>query len=313
LSTRFRLAVVGLGIQGPKRIKAAGVDFVTSVDPVMEEAEYRKLKDVPLNSFDAAAICTPDAAKIELLTYLLSNGKHVIVEKPLCGDESSDLTMLKTLADHNNAVCYTAYNHRFEPHFVRMKQVIDSGDLGEIYRLRLFYGNGTARDVRNSGWRDTGAGVLPDLGSHLLDTVGFWLGEKRDDYSVTAANRYENKSFDHVIVASDGKPGIELEMTLLSWRNHFTADVFGSAGSAHISSLCKWGSSTFTHRTRVLPSGRPGEQVEIAEQGDPTWAAEYDFFKNLCVSGGEGNISNDMWLNGQLQNLTRQALQEFRS
>ena len=36
----------------------------------------------------------------------------------------------------------------------------------------MFYGNGTARLVRDSAWRDQGAGVLPDLGSHLLDTAG---------------------------------------------------------------------------------------------------------------------------------------------
>ena len=47
------------------------------------------------------------------------------------------------------------------------------GVLGGIYRCRMFYGNGTARLVRDSAWRDDGAGVLPDLGSHLLDTARF--------------------------------------------------------------------------------------------------------------------------------------------
>ena len=41
----------------------------------------------------------------------------------------------------------------------------------------MFYGNGTARLVRESAWRDAGAGVLPDLGSHLLDTARFWFGD----------------------------------------------------------------------------------------------------------------------------------------
>ncbi len=54
-------------------------------------------------------------------------------------------------------------------------------------------------------------------------------------------------------------PRIELEMTLLMWRNHFTCDVLAENGTAHITSLCKWGPSSFIHRTRVLPSGRPPE------------------------------------------------------
>ncbi len=313
MKTPFRLAVVGIGVQGPKRIRAAGEDFVTSVDPVNEQADFRCIKDVPLESFDGAVVCTPDSAKIELLAYLLGNGKHVMVEKPLHGGRETNLVDLKTLAEQNNVICYTAYNHRFEPHFVRMKETIESGILGDIYRVRLFYGNGTARDVRNSVWRDGGAGVLPDLGSHLLDTVGFWFGEPRQEFYISSATCYENKSFDHVIVSTKGKPGIDLEMTLLSWRNHFTADVIGAAGSAHISSLCKWGRSTFTLRTRVLPSGRPAEDIEFAEQGDPTWEAEYGHFKKMCLSGGVGNITNDIWLDRQLQSLTRNALQDFGS
>ena len=41
----------------------------------------------------------------------------------------------------------------------------------------MFYGNGTARLVRDSDWRDQGSGVLHDLGSHLLDTVAYWFGQ----------------------------------------------------------------------------------------------------------------------------------------
>ena len=91
--------------------------------------------------------------------------------------ETAVLERLAELARSRRAICYTAYNHRFEPHFIRMKEAVESGILGRIYLCRMFYGNGTARDVRNSPWRDRGAGVLPDLGSHLLDTALFWFGQ----------------------------------------------------------------------------------------------------------------------------------------
>ena len=41
----------------------------------------------------------------------------------------------------------------------------------------MFYGNGTARLVRNSYWRDQGNGVLSDLGSHLVDTSKFFFDD----------------------------------------------------------------------------------------------------------------------------------------
>jgi len=103
----------------------------------------------------------------------------------------------------HRAVCYTAYNHRFEPHYVRMAQVVRSGALGELYHCRMFYGNGTARLVRESAWRDAGAGVLPDLGSHLLDTARFWFGDLADDFRVVSASCFENRAPDHVVIASE--------------------------------------------------------------------------------------------------------------
>lgn len=304
----MRVVVVGLGIQGKKRLAIAGSDAVATVDTAAPNAMFRTLADVPLASYDAALVCTPDEAKIELLTHLLANGKHVLVEKPLLAPDNSALEKLAATAKRGNAVCYTAYNHRFEPHFVRMRETIESGALGRIYWARMFYGNGTARDVRNSPWRDKGAGVLPDLGSHLLDTAMFWFGDLTAPFSIVAADRFENKAFDHLAFASRGTPNLEMELTLLSWRNHFTADVYGEKGTAHIESLCKWGPSTFTRRARVLPSGRPPEEAVTLVQADPTWVLEYAHFKALCAKGGGGNIETDIKLNTMLNDLSRKAL-----
>jgi predicted dehydrogenase len=302
----MRVVVAGLGVQGHKRRAVAGSECVATVDPVNPEAQYRRIEDVPLGSYDAALLCTPDDVKIGLLTYLLSNRKHLLVEKPLFAEDTQSLRKLRRLAADNRVACYTAYNHRFEPHFVRMRELIDSGRLGRIYRCRMFYGNGTARLVRDSAWRDQGAGVLPDLGSHLLDTARFWFGELADDFRVASASRFENRAPDHVVIASEAsKPKLELEMTLLMWRNHFTCDVLAENGSAHIESLCKWGPSTFTVRLRKLPSGRPDEESITLVQADPTWAVEYAHFKSLCETGSS-NIENDIWINDVLHALYKQ-------
>lgn len=308
----MRVVVVGLGNQGRKRRAIAGADAVATVDPVNSEADHGALGDVPLGSYDAALVCTPDDVKIELLTYLLDHGKHVLVEKPLLAPDTAALERIAALARRERAVCYTAYNHRFEPHFIRMKETVNSGILGRIYLCRMFYGNGTARDVRNSSWRDRGAGVLPDLGSHLLDTAIFWFGRLDAPFGVWSANRFENEACDHLLFGSRGSPVLEMEITLLSWRNHFTADVYGEKGSAHIKSLCKWGPSTFIRRTRVLPSGRPPEEAITLVQPDPTWAAEYAHFKRLCEGNGDAvsTLVADIRLNEILSGLALHAVRE---
>jgi len=305
----LRVIVAGLGVQGYKRRTFAGADFVASVDPVNGEADYRNIEDVPPGDYDAVLCCVPDAPKIDLLEHLIGNGKHVLVEKPLWAGNDCDIERLQALARSRGVVCYTAYNHRFEPHYMRMRDLIASGVLGHIYRCRMFYGNGTARLVRDSDWRDQGSGVLHDLGSHLLDTIAYWFGQPSQSFEVQASNCFENKAPDHVVIGSEGGAvKLELEMTLLSWRNHFTCDVFAENGSAHISSLCKWGPSIFRHRTRVLPSGRPPEETETLEQDDPTWAAEYAHFKALCLSGAETDLSGDLWLNRTLRDLGQDAV-----
>jgi predicted dehydrogenase len=156
--------------------------------------------------------------------------------------------------------------------------------------------------------------VLPDLGSHLLDTSKFWFGDLGEDFRVVSSNRFENRAPDHVVIASDAtRPVLELEMTLLSWRNHFTCDVLAEKGTAHISSLCKWGPTTFAHRERVLPSGRPPERSVTLVEEDPTWALEYDHFKRLVDSGAQTNLANDAWLNRLLRRLGAEATGELHS
>ena len=309
----MRLVIVGLGVQGQKRKIVAGKSVVSAVDPFCADAQYKRIEDVPLESYDAALLCIPDNPKIEIIEYLLSHRKHLLVEKPLFAANPADLVRLKELAEKNRVVCYTAYNHRFEPHFERMRESISSGRLGRIYSIRMFYGNGTASLVRESTWRDRGAGVLSDLGSHLLDTALFWLGKPYAGFRIHAANCFENCAFDHVafgnVVEEAGDPLLQFEVTLLSWRNHFYADVFAEHGSAHISSLCKWGPSTFTLRDRKLPSGRPNEESITLVQPDPTWDIEYQHFIQLCENGGgKGNIDNDIWINNTLSSLSDELM-----
>ena len=299
----MKVVIVGLGIQGKKRQAIAGHDVVTTVDPIEPNAEYRSIDQVPLDSYDAACVCTPDETKLDILNYLLGHGKHVLVEKPLVAGDESALTNLSELARSNRVACYTAYNHRFEPHIVSLKALLDAGTLGSVYLVRGFYGNGTARDVRNSSWRDHGLGVISDLGSHLLDICAFCAGRPTSDPLVWNVNRFENRSFDHALFGFTGSPTLELEMTMLSWRNSFRFDVFGERGSAHIDCLCKWGPSTLTVRHRVLPSGRPPEESQTLIQPDPTWKAEYEHFVGLCRTAST-NIDNDIWINAIMTRLS---------
>jgi predicted dehydrogenase len=298
----MRVVVAGLGVQGKKRIAVAGPDVAATVDPVQPGADFKRLEDVPLDSYQAVLACIPDAAKMSLLRYALSHGKHVLVEKPLLAENPDDLLQLQRCAETHGVTCYTAYNHRFEPHLANLHGLIASGRLGRIYSANFFYGNGTARDVRNSSWRDQGDGVLPDLGSHLLDMVLFLFGQVDGPCKVWRSDRFENRAFDRFIFGFHGSLPIDCEVSMLSYRNTFLADVYGELGSAHINCLCKWGPSTLTVRKRVLPSGRPDEESTTLVSADPTWSIEYHHFLSLCQTA-TNNLCNDRWIQARFDEI----------
>ncbi|MDC1375726.1 Gfo/Idh/MocA family oxidoreductase [bacterium] len=290
----MRTLIVGMGVQGLKRKKFCKNDFVGFVDPFNPKADFKSLNNVPTDIYDAVLACIPDKPKEDLIKYCILNSKHMLIEKPIILS-SKKFDSITNLINQKKIICYPAYNHRFEPHFLDMKTLLDSKKLGKIYSCRMFYGNGTARLVKESPWRDKGSGVLADLGSHLLDTCYYWFNSdfKKQDWEIISTNRFENKSPDHCVITNNSKNfRIELEMTMLMWKNYFSCDILAENGTAHIESLCKWGPTTFIHRKRVLPSGRPTEFQKTIVSDDPTWEIEYNHFKKLIK---EKKILNFNW------------------
>ena len=102
--TAFRVIVVGLGVQGEKRRKGAGTDFVASVDPVNPRADFKSAADIPLDSYDAVLACVPDEPKVDLLRYFLAHGKHVLVEKPLWASNEADIASLEQISHEHGVI-----------------------------------------------------------------------------------------------------------------------------------------------------------------------------------------------------------------
>lgn len=278
----MKLLVVGAGVQGQKRAKVAGDDFIGYLDPEIDFAQYKDISDLLGVDYDAVAICTPNFAKEDYIDYFIEQEKSVLVEKPLLCKSLDNLLQLRSKAKTRQLVLYTAYNHRFEPSISFLKERIRSEQLGKIYFVRLIYGNGTARLVKNSSWRDTGLGVIEDLVPHLLDTLFYWFPDSSLDFSLVNASNFENLAPDHgILVSHNSRMLVSLEVSLCAWRNTFVCDIYGENGSAHINGLCKWGDSEVKLRKRVLPSGVPIEESHVFPSGDPTWKLEYEYFKEL--------------------------------
>src|SRR5574341_1412012 len=100
--------------------------------------------------------------------------------------------------------------------------------------------------------------------------------------------------------------GVGLEVGNVFWKNTFRVEVFGSAGSLHLDGLGKWGGATLVRRTRVLPSGVPGETREEHPAGDLTWEADLAEFERRAAAG-ESSLENDSRISEALAALLAQA------
>ena len=302
----MRVLIIGLGNQGKKRIKSLNkTDKYITLDPYNNKADYKSIKNIPLNYFDVAFLCIPDDLKVKYMKYLIINGKHHLIEKPLILNKRN-FNELSYLSKKYKTVSYTAYNHRFEPHFVNLKRIINKKKIGKIYSCNLFYGNGTSTLVKESNWKDSKSGVLADLGSHILDICYFWFGTKIKSVKKISNNKFENKSYDFssFLIEYTHGPLIHVVITYCMWKNDFTCDLLAKNGSAHINSLIKWRPSNLSVRYRKYPSGIPKETTKKITGSDPTWKKEYNYFKKLIKTKKYNDFKKDLSINKYISQLT---------
>lgn len=140
--------------------------------------DYRDLLQAPI---DAVSICTPNAYHEPAALAALDAGKHVICEKPLALDYSGARRMAERAAASGLKHAVN-FRYRWVPAAGYVRDLIEAGELGEIYHVYAHYFNGTLHDPQSPiRWRQTraaaGTGVLGDLGSHLIDLCRWWIGE----------------------------------------------------------------------------------------------------------------------------------------
>lgn len=292
--------VVGTGIQGKKRAAHLENGSFITVDVYDRKANFAEISDVPLSEYEVVFCCVPETSKMEIIKYCVENKKSVLVEKPLLLKNAEDYIDIETSANNNGILIKTAYNHRFEPNIVRMKQFLESNTLGKILGIRCLYGNGTANLVKDSSWRNTGDGVATDLFSHIYDFLLFFFGKL--DYKLESKMwTCVTKCYDRGVVFGEyGGITVSLEATYLSWKNNFQLEIFGDLGSIYMNGLCKWSDSVLELRERVFPAGEPKTTRFLVKSGDPTWKSEKEAFFNDVLIRKQTDMGNDLFLRQML-------------
>lgn len=126
---------------------------------------------------DAVYIATPPAFHKEYTILAAKAGKPVYVEKPMARNHQECLEMMEA-CKQAEVPLFVAYYRRALPRFLKIKEIIDSGALGDIRFVRTIQYQPALADDQQ--WRVqpalAGGGLFLDLASHTLDILDFLLG-----------------------------------------------------------------------------------------------------------------------------------------
>ena len=278
-SQTINYVIIGYGNIGHKRAAVLDRKCVATVDPNPKvKANFKDVKDVPLNIFDAAVLTVPQQNKLELTEYFLKHGKHVLVEKPLIITKRQG-EKLSNLAKKNKVLWHTSYNHRFEPNIVKIQKLLKSGRLGQLYHAHFVYSFGNIKE-RIGTWRETEFGVLEEIVPHQIDFAFNFFGYTGRDFETLIGRKVESRIFDHWLIATTDRK-LVIECGAVTWKNVFSIDIYTRNGSIHMNGLNKWGTSELTVRERVLPSGVPLERKSLTRGPDITWKKDFEYFEKM--------------------------------
>jgi predicted dehydrogenase len=156
---RPELELWGLCEMNPERV----AKFSARYPGVRTTDDLQEVLDDP--TVDAVSIATPPATHYPLVRRALEAGKHVLVEKPLatCPVQAQELM---DLAESKGLILMPGHTFLYSPAVNKVRELIDSGELGEIYFV-------TSSRMNLGIYQPDG--VVNDLAPHDLSILLYWI------------------------------------------------------------------------------------------------------------------------------------------
>ncbi|MFN7020763.1 MAG: Gfo/Idh/MocA family protein [Phycisphaerales bacterium] len=132
-------------------------------------------------AIDAAVVCTPPSARVDIVSACLKSGVHVLSEKPLAHTLADARRLSAIAARSSRTVARVAFCHRFTPAVLKMRELAAAGRIGRVVRFE----NAFACDLpgHKDKWfsdpKKAGGGAYLDMGSHSIDLFHFMIGPSR--------------------------------------------------------------------------------------------------------------------------------------
>ncbi|MFP4106479.1 MAG: Gfo/Idh/MocA family protein [Phycisphaerae bacterium] len=171
-----------------EKIKELGGEPV----PMYDAADFDKM--VEQTKPDRIIVTTgPDATHSDYIVRAMELGCDVVTEKPMTTDEEKCRRILDTIQKTGRNVQVT-FNYRYAPHRSQVKEILDSGEIGDILSVDFTW----PLDTRHGAdyfrrWhrrRENSGSLLVHKSTHHFDLVNWWLGDTPAQVFCHATNKF---------------------------------------------------------------------------------------------------------------------------
>jgi predicted dehydrogenase len=285
-------------IAGRKKEKTD--EFSELFKPERRYYSYEELlndKDV-----EAVYIPLPNALHLEWVQKALESGKHVLCEKPIGLNESEVKKMFET-SERERRVLIEAFAYIHSPLIKEVKQVIESGEVGEVRSMTSTFTFDLTQRPNDIRWvRNLGGGAMYDLGCYTLHLSRFLSGKKITDVKSTLlkCDSDVDMSTSYIITFEDGIHAI----SHVSFNEAFSMkfEVIGTKGSL-ITPYTFNGKGNLVYRIR-----KGNELKEVMVECPDNYMLEIDHFSEVVdgvetgLLSAEDSIENATIINKILKN-----------
>ena len=302
----MKVGIIGCGKQSAKHLEALrnlGIDeiVVSDIRPEFANdlATHAGVSSLPIDdvfkdaSVESIDICTPTPFHFHYAKRALRAGKHVFCERPLTTNVEEAL-FLHVLADRLNRVGMVAYGFKYHPSFVRAKEAIDTGLIGDLRAVYMRLGDkGSHRAWKHQS--DNGGGAINEMMSHMLDLLLWLVGDITEVECVNldtliSRRRIEGQGIytdaeDFALVVGKGAAGtkfvVQSDLVSQSYKNR--VEIIGTEGCIDLSIADSKDSFIFLNQAKFPFS--QGRNSLACEPTDLLQAMYEDFLR--CIRDKE--------------------------
>ncbi len=168
-----------------------GVKCSTSIEKVMEDPQV-----------DIVSICTPDYLHTEHLSMAMAYGKHILLEKPVSIHMKEAIALQHKVANYPAHIAMD-YEFRVIPAIEKIKQLVESGEIGTVEAFSLYHFRTPFRRDKWHNWiqkRAYSGGLVIEETCHWFDLAQYLTGKKIAEVHCVTTDTV-HKDFDYEDIA----------------------------------------------------------------------------------------------------------------